>query len=99
MTTEEVTVLPLDPLVLVVDDELTPRSIITRMVRSLGYGLDRDTPLSHTRIGQLGLDHFISRRGGAQPGLTEWGRVCQNYARTGDETRSLEHKGRTAKSW
>jgi two-component system, cell cycle sensor histidine kinase and response regulator CckA len=37
MTTEDVKVLPLDPLVLVVDDELTPRSIITRMVRSLGY--------------------------------------------------------------
>src|SRR5215213_9613871 len=32
-------VLPLDPrpLVLVVDDELTPRSIVTRMVRALGY--------------------------------------------------------------
>jgi CheY-like chemotaxis protein len=31
--------LPIDPgpLVLVVDDELTPRSIVTRMVRSLGY--------------------------------------------------------------
>ena len=25
------------PLVLVVDDELTPRSIVTRMVRSMGY--------------------------------------------------------------
>jgi two-component system, cell cycle sensor histidine kinase and response regulator CckA len=37
MTTEDVTVLPLDPLVLVVDDELTPRAIATRMVRSLGY--------------------------------------------------------------
>jgi two-component system, cell cycle sensor histidine kinase and response regulator CckA len=37
MTTADVTVLPLDPLVLVVDDELTPRLIITRMVRSLGY--------------------------------------------------------------
>jgi CheY-like chemotaxis protein len=32
-------VLPLDPapLVLVVDDELTPRSIVARMVRALGY--------------------------------------------------------------
>ena len=32
-------VIPLDPapLVLVVDDELTPRSIVSRMVRSLGY--------------------------------------------------------------
>jgi two-component system cell cycle sensor histidine kinase/response regulator CckA len=32
-------VLPLEPgpLVLVVDDELTPRSLVTRMVRSLGY--------------------------------------------------------------
>jgi two-component system cell cycle sensor histidine kinase/response regulator CckA len=37
MTTEDVKLLPFDPLVLVVDDELTPRSIITRMVRSLGY--------------------------------------------------------------
>lgn len=37
MTTEDVTVLPLNPLVLVVDDELTPRAIVTRMVRSLGY--------------------------------------------------------------
>lgn len=39
MPTEDVTVLPLDrdPLVLVVDDELTPRSIVARMVRSLGY--------------------------------------------------------------
>jgi CheY-like chemotaxis protein len=37
MTTEDVKVLPLDPLVLVVDDELTPRAIVTRMVRSLGY--------------------------------------------------------------
>jgi CheY-like chemotaxis protein len=39
MPTEDVKVLPLDPgpLVLVVDDELTPRSIVTRMVRSLGY--------------------------------------------------------------
>jgi CheY-like chemotaxis protein len=39
MPTEDVTVLPLDsdPLVLVVDDELTPRSITARMVRSLGY--------------------------------------------------------------
>jgi two-component system, cell cycle sensor histidine kinase and response regulator CckA len=38
MTTEDdVTVLPIDPLVLVVDDELTPRAIVTRMVRSLGY--------------------------------------------------------------
>jgi CheY-like chemotaxis protein len=32
-------VIPIDPapLVLVVDDELTPRSIVSRMVRSLGY--------------------------------------------------------------
>jgi CheY-like chemotaxis protein len=37
MPTEDVKVLPLDPLVLVVDDELTPRSIVTRMVRSVGY--------------------------------------------------------------
>jgi two-component system, cell cycle sensor histidine kinase and response regulator CckA len=39
MPTEDVKVLPLDPgpLVLVVDDELTPRSIITRMVSALGY--------------------------------------------------------------
>jgi CheY-like chemotaxis protein len=39
MPAEDVKVLPLDPapLVLVVDDELTPRSIVTRMVRSLGY--------------------------------------------------------------
>jgi CheY-like chemotaxis protein len=39
MPHEDVTVLPLGltPLVLVVDDELTPRSIITRMVRALGY--------------------------------------------------------------
>ena len=39
MPAEDVTVLPLDPdpLVLVVDDELTPRSIVARMVRSLGY--------------------------------------------------------------
>jgi CheY-like chemotaxis protein len=39
MPTEDVKFLPLhpDPLVLVVDDELTPRSIIARMVRSLGY--------------------------------------------------------------
>ena len=36
---EDVPVLPLDPrpVVLVVDDELTPRSIVTRMVRALGY--------------------------------------------------------------
>jgi hypothetical protein len=39
MPTEDVKVLPLDPapLVLVVDDELTPRSLSTRMVRSIGY--------------------------------------------------------------
>jgi two-component system cell cycle response regulator CpdR len=39
MPTEDVKVLPLDPgpLVLVVDDEAHPRSIITRMVGSLGY--------------------------------------------------------------
>jgi CheY-like chemotaxis protein len=37
MTTADVRVLPQDPLVLVVDDELTPRAIVTRMVRSLGY--------------------------------------------------------------
>jgi CheY-like chemotaxis protein len=39
MPTEDVKVLPLDPapLVLVVDDELTPRSLITRMVGSIGY--------------------------------------------------------------
>src|SRR5437899_1467640 len=39
MSAEDVKVLPLasGPLVLVVDDELTPRSIITGMVRSLGY--------------------------------------------------------------
>ena len=40
MPTEDVMVFPLepDPLVLVVDDELTPRAIIARMVRSLGTG-------------------------------------------------------------
>jgi CheY-like chemotaxis protein len=39
MPREDVKILPLDPgpLILVVDDELTPRSIVTRMVRSLGY--------------------------------------------------------------
>ena len=39
MPAEDAQVLPLapGPLVLVVDDELTPRSIVTRMVRSLGY--------------------------------------------------------------
>jgi two-component system, cell cycle sensor histidine kinase and response regulator CckA len=39
MPAEDVKVLPLDPApqVLVVDDELTPRAIVTRMVRSLGY--------------------------------------------------------------
>ena len=39
MTVEDVKVLPLNPgpLVLVVDDEARPRSIITRMVQSLGY--------------------------------------------------------------
>lgn len=39
MPTAPVSVIPLGftPLVLVVDDELTPRSIVTRMVRSLGY--------------------------------------------------------------
>src|SRR5437868_6802662 len=39
MPREDAKVLPLapGPLVLVVDDELTPRSILTRMVRSLGY--------------------------------------------------------------
>jgi CheY-like chemotaxis protein len=39
MPPEDVKVFPLDPssLVLVVDDELTPRSITARMVRSLGY--------------------------------------------------------------
>ena len=39
MPAEDVKILPLDPgpLVLVVDDEARPRSIITRMVRSLGY--------------------------------------------------------------
>ena len=37
MPSEDVKLLPLSPLVLVVDDELTPRSFITRMVRSLGY--------------------------------------------------------------
>jgi len=39
MTVEDVKLLPLDlaPLVLVVDDEASPRSTITRMVRSLGY--------------------------------------------------------------
>jgi CheY-like chemotaxis protein len=39
MLAEDVKVLPLNPgpLVLIVDDELTPRSIVTRMVRSLGY--------------------------------------------------------------
>jgi CheY-like chemotaxis protein len=39
MPTEDLKVLPLDPtpLVLVVDDELTPRSLIARMVRSIGY--------------------------------------------------------------
>jgi CheY-like chemotaxis protein len=39
MPTEDVMVFPPepDPLVLVVDDELTPRAIIARMVRSLGY--------------------------------------------------------------
>src|SRR3954447_8010527 len=36
---DDAKVLPIDrsPLVLVVDDELTPRSITARMVRSLGY--------------------------------------------------------------
>jgi two-component system, cell cycle sensor histidine kinase and response regulator CckA len=39
MPHDDVTVLPLGfvPLVLVVDDERTPRAIVTRMVRSLGY--------------------------------------------------------------
>lgn len=39
MPTDDVKVLPfgLTPLVLVVDDELTPRALVTRMVRSLGY--------------------------------------------------------------
>ena len=39
MTAEDVKVLPLNPgpLVLVVDDEVRPRSTITRMVGSLGY--------------------------------------------------------------
>jgi CheY-like chemotaxis protein len=39
MTAEDVKVLPLNPgpLVLVVDDEARPRSIVTGMVRSLGY--------------------------------------------------------------
>lgn len=39
MPTEYVPVFPLGhtPLVLVIDDELTPRSTVTRMVRSLGY--------------------------------------------------------------
>jgi two-component system cell cycle response regulator CpdR len=39
MPAEDVKILPLDPdpLVLVVDDEPRPRSIVTRMVRSLGY--------------------------------------------------------------
>ena len=39
MPAEDAKVLPLppSPLILVVDDELTPRSIATRMVRSLGY--------------------------------------------------------------
>jgi CheY-like chemotaxis protein len=39
MPSEDVKVVPLDPgpLVLVVDDELTPRSIIRRMVGALGY--------------------------------------------------------------
>ena len=39
MPAEDPKVLPLDPgpLVLVVDDEPTPRSLITRMARSLGY--------------------------------------------------------------
>jgi two-component system, NtrC family, response regulator AtoC len=40
MPFEESAILPLAsaPLVLVVDDELTPRSIVCRMVRTLGYG-------------------------------------------------------------
>ena len=37
MPAEDAKLLPFDPLVLVVDDELTPRSIVARMVRSLGY--------------------------------------------------------------
>ena len=37
MPSEGAKLLPLDPLILVVDDELTPRSIVARMVRSLGY--------------------------------------------------------------
>jgi two-component system, cell cycle sensor histidine kinase and response regulator CckA len=39
MPTEDVPIIPLGhtPLVLVVEDELTPRSIVTRMIRSLGY--------------------------------------------------------------
>lgn len=39
MPAEDLKILPLDPgpLVLVVDDEARPRSIITRMVGALGY--------------------------------------------------------------
>jgi CheY-like chemotaxis protein len=39
MSREDGTLLPLTPgpLVLVVDDELTPRSIVSRMLRTLGY--------------------------------------------------------------
>ena len=41
MSREDGTLLPLapGPLVLVVDDELTPRSIVSRMLRTLGYSV------------------------------------------------------------
>ena len=39
MPADEVTLLPVGfvPLVLVVDDERTPRAVIARMLKSLGY--------------------------------------------------------------
>jgi two-component system cell cycle response regulator CpdR len=54
MPVEDVKVLPLGPgpLVLVVDDEQTPRAIIARMVRSLGYQA-RSCPSGRTALSFL----------------------------------------------
>jgi CheY-like chemotaxis protein len=56
--TEEVRVLPPDPLVLMVDDELTSRGVTARMVRSLGY------PIRSCQSGRGAL-HFLE----SHPGL------------------------------
>ena len=86
MPYEDTQVLPLDPgpLVLVVDDEITPRSIVGRMVRAIGY------PARNCRSGRDALRFLAAHPGQVRLLLADLGMPRMDGGELAERARDLD---------